>query len=61
MSARAVIGHVHDFFRYGDPDAIVALESYLLESDVGVHAETMLDELARMGGLLDLPPRGDAV
>ncbi len=61
LPAQAVVGVVHDFFRYGDPGATAALETYLIETGVGVHAETMLDELALLARIAsDLPTGGAA-
>lgn len=59
--AQDVVGVVHDFFRYGDANATAALENYLLEVGVGLHAETFLDQLAELAGLtIYQPPTGGA-
>jgi hypothetical protein len=37
---------LHDFFRFGDADATGALENYLHEHSIGLHAEVLLDLVA---------------
>jgi hypothetical protein len=43
-----LLAHLHDYFRYGDPDAAGSLECYLQEAGTGLHAESLLDEVAEL-------------
>lgn len=36
---------IHDYFRLVEPDATGALENYLHEHQLGLHAEVLLDQL----------------